>query len=500
MIKIDNISKQFGDKMVLNNISFVLGNNEIVGLVGNNGTGKTTIVNIILQELEPENGKVTIQNEIIGYLPQKLQFPINISGERFLLHKMGEEEKYNIKKIIKMVGLSYSDLNTEANSLSGGQKTRLWLASLLTNPKPTALLLDEPTNNLDIEGIKWLEEFLTKFRGIVLLISHDRALLDNLAEKIIELENGKIKIYGGNYSFYHQQKEAEKEAYERMYFIQQKKIIQIKKNIKYIQEKTRIGEQQFSSRMPYQRRKIRKSAEQASSRKIKLEKFLKSEKRLKQPEKPITYSINLSGKTHSDKTLLSVKNLSKSFNHKKILNAVSFNVYGNEKVWLAGLNGCGKTTLLKIVSRELTEDSGTIQYGNDVSVGYFSQEQQDDNPKNTILDELRNIGIHSTEAYKLAMTYYFKREELTKQIKELSLGQKTKLAFAKLTTGNYQLLILDEPTNHLEIKTREILEQALFNYQGGILVSSHDRYFLENIGINKIITLKNGKLISEFTA
>lgn len=494
MIKIDTISKHFGDKTVLKNISFALGSNEIVGLIGDNGVGKTTLFKIILKDIEADEGTVEIQKEVFGYLPQNPQFPPNMTVNQFLTNKVGEKE-YKINKVLDQVGLSALDRTTQVKKLSGGQKTRIYLVSLLlSDPKPTTLLLDEPTNNLDIEGIECLEEFLTTFKGIVFLISHDRTLLDNVAEKIIELDGGKIKIYGGNYSFYRKQKEIEKKAYERMYIAQEKKVAQIEGNIKQMQEKASSGEKQFSSGMPYQRRKIKKSAEQAVHRKEKLEKFLKSEKRLEKPEGKIKYFIQLAGKTNSDKTLMYAKNIIKTFNGKIILNNISFHIRGNERIWLAGLNGSGKTTLLKILINEIKKDSGQIEYGNNVNIGYFSQDRQDLNPENTLLDEFVNIGLSLTEGYKLAIKFYFKRNELVKQIKELSMGQKAKVVFAKLTTGNYQLLILDEPTNHLEIRTREILEEALSNYQGGILVSSHDRFFLEKIGINRIVILKEGKL------
>ncbi len=490
MLKIDNISKQFGDKSVLKNISFNLGSHEVMGLIGENGSGKTTLLEIIAENLAPDKGEIRIQNETIGYLPQNPRFTEEKTIKDFLYKKVSPDEGYKIDIILNKVGLGNLSPSLLVNSLSGGQKTRLCLASLLiSDPAPTTLLLDEPTNNLDIEGIDWLEKFITSFDGNVLLVSHDRTLLDNLVDKIMELDNGSIKTYGGNYSFYREQKTIEANAYEKMYIAQQKKIARTEENIERIQARARQGEKQFGSGMPYQRRKIRKSAQQAVHRKKKLEKYLADEKRLEKPEEKIKYFINLSGVTHSGKTLILAKNISKSFSGKKVLDNISFHIAGEERVWLAGLNGSGKSTLLKIIINEIKQDNGSIEIGNNINIGYFSQDRQNIQAENTIVDELMKLGLNQTESYKLAIKFNFERDDLNKKIKDLSMGQKAKVAFAKLTSGNYQLLILDEPTNHLEIQTREILEEALGNYQGGVLIASHDRFFLERIGINKIISL-----------
>ncbi len=490
MIKIDNISKQFKNKDVLKNISFNLSENKIIGLIGENGSGKTTLLNIIAGLIPPDQGKIEKQNEKIEYLPQNIFFEKNETIEDFLLKKITQEKYYKIKFALKEVGLENININKIANNLSGGQKTRLYISSfIISDTIPTTLLLDEPTNNLDIDGIIWLEQFLINFKGNVLFTSHDRSLLDKVANKIIELHQGKIKIYGGNFSFYKIQKEIEFQAYKKMYAVQDKKIKKIQTDVKNIEEKAHQGEKIFSSRNPYQRRKIKKSVKQAVSRKNKLEKFLNSNQNLQKPEEKTNYYINLSKQIYSDKILLNVKNLSKLFDENIIFKNVTFYIGGKDRVWLSGLNGSGKTTLLKIINNEILKSEGEIEIGNQINIGYFSQDRQDLNPKNTIIEEFELIGLDQTESYKLAISFGFEKDELTKKINELSTGQKAKIAFAKLTTGNYQLLILDEPTNHLEIETREIIENALNRYKGGILVASHDKYFLEKIEINKIISL-----------
>ncbi len=488
-MQIKDISKQFGETRILDHVSFTVGAGEITGLVGKNGSGKTTLLKIIRGEVEPDDGKIRLDNETIGYLPQNPLFGMHETVKGFLSKSIAPGENYRIDMVMERTGLTDIDRDAFANSLSGGQKTRLFLASLLiSQPEPSILLLDEPTNSLDVAGFAWLEDFLLSFPGGVLLVSHDRTLLDNTADKIIELNRGSIKTYGGNYSFYRERKEAEKQAYERMYSVQQKKIERIERDIISLQTRARQGEQQFGSGSPYERRKIRKSAEQSVHRKRKLEKFLKSETRLEKPEEHIKHFITLSGKTHPGKTLLYVKGLSKSFG-KPVLSNLSFHIGGQERVWLAGANGSGKSTLLQILAGRETQGAGTIETGNGVKTGYYSQDQQELHEEKTILEVFLDMGLTQTDSYKLAMRFGFDKKELLKKVRELSLGQKAKVAFAKLTHGNYHLLLLDEPTNHLDIDTRETIEQALRRFSGGIMVASHDRFFLERIGIGRAIAL-----------
>jgi ATPase subunit of ABC transporter with duplicated ATPase domains len=280
MIQLSGITKRFGDKTVLENVNLTFGNKEIIGLVGENGAGKTTLFNIILQTIQPDSGNVQVQNEVVGYLPQHPEFPESATVESFLNGSIIPGEEYRIDVALHQTGLTDLDKTQSATQLSGGQKTRLYLAKiLLSDPELTFLLLDEPTNNLDIEGVEWLENFLVSFDGTVLLTSHDRALLDNVADTIIELEKGKASVFGGNYTFYAEQKEIQKEAYERMYVAQQKKITRLQEDIDEIKTRSKAGEKQFSSRAPGVRRKIRKKAQQAVARQKRLEKICKSRRR-----------------------------------------------------------------------------------------------------------------------------------------------------------------------------------------------------------------------------
>lgn len=491
MIQLSGITKQFGDQTLYRNLDMTFGTNEVVGLMGDNGSGKTTFLQMIAGLVVPDTGTINTTGETIGYLPQQPHFPTGQSIETFLSgYVTDSNEAYRIDMALVQVGMDHVDQSLQPETLSGGQQTRLFLATLLLqDPEPTVLLLDEPTNNLDITGIEWLEGFILGFPGTVLLTSHDRALLDNVVDRIVELENGILTSYGGSYSFALEQKQIEREAYERRFVVQQKKIHQIEEDIERMKQRAFHGEEKFSSRAPGVRRKIRKSAQQAVSRQKKLEKFLASEKRLEKPEERLNHSIRLDDKAHPGKTMLYLQNVTKAFGGNLVLRDVSLHLGGSERVWLAGLNGSGKTTLLRIIAGEEIPDSGSVERGANISIGYFSQHRSDLISSNTILDELARLGLTRTEAYEAAIRFGFKPDEVSHTIATLSSGQQMKVSFAKLVARNHQLLILDEPTNHLEIRTRELLENALSLYRGALLVSSHDRYFLERIGITRILTL-----------
>ncbi|MEN9328536.1 MAG: hypothetical protein RI947_1344 [Candidatus Parcubacteria bacterium] len=444
MLTINDISLTIADKQILKNITYNL-TSGVVGLVGANGAGKTTLFKIIMKQLKPDSGTISAPHELIGYLPQELR----------------------------------------ADKLSGGERTKNHILQLIRSvPKPTILLLDEPTNNLDLNAVRWLEGLIRTFPGPVLLSSHDRQFLDDTVDSIIELDNGELKQYGGNYSFYKEQKGVEKEAYERKYLAQQKTIHDVEDNITAIKGKAYKGEETFSSRNPYQRRKIKKSAHQGVVRQRKLEKFLASEERLDKPVHRKDYPFRFEGDTHSRKFILSFNSVSKSYD-RPVLTNVSGIISGKEHIWLSGPNGSGKTTLLKIAAGLMLPDRGTIEKGTGVRIGYFSQEMELPQPGQTAIDILQKLGATSTEVFRYGAFMALTKEDLTQPVSALSRGQHTKLAFIRLLMGNNQLLILDEPTNHLEMETREKIEEALQGFQGAILVASHDRYFLEKIGVSK---------------
>lgn len=500
MLTLTEISKSFEDKQILKNASLSLDNHEVVGLIGNNGSGKTTLLKIITGEIQPDKGNIQLGKEIIGYLPQ---FPIfgNLSVEGFLNSKIENPgDEYKIDMVTGKLGLSGVDKTQEANNLSGGQKTRLYLVSLLLS-SPTVLLLDEPTNNLDMEGLAWLGDFISNFKGSILLVSHDRALLDEIVDRVIELENGQLKKYGGNYSFYREQKLLEKKAVLEKY---QENLEEVKKlerliidkreRIKEISKDKGRDHEKFE-RGFFKERTTKKAAGITRALHSQLERIGKLEKRSER----ISYPFSFEGQIHSDKFILGTKNISKSYGEKRVFNNITFAISGVQHIWLSGANGSGKTTLLNILVGKVEPDSGSVEVGNGVKIGYFSQEATQLNMSKTGIEELRATGILETDCFKYAMNLHLNPSDLRKPISQLSRGQLSKLEFIKLLIGQNHILILDEPTNHLEVETREEVEEALKDYRGAILVVSHDRYFLEEIGINKGFEIKDGTL-GELTA
>ncbi|MDO8570031.1 MAG: ABC-F type ribosomal protection protein [Candidatus Daviesbacteria bacterium] len=495
MITVTGTSKSFGDKQLLDDINFSL-DNEVVGLIGNNGSGKTTILKILSGELLSDKGNIQKGDEVIHYLPQYPDFK-ELTVRDFLTSKLvNPSDNYKIEIALQSLGLSKIDKNQPANSLSGGQKTKLHLASLLLT-NSTTLLLDEPTNNLDMHGLIWLEKFIKDFKGNILLVSHDRALLDNTVDRIIELKDGKIKKYGGNYSFYREQKLAEEKSQLEKYKENTEEVARLEKLISDKKERARRlskdtkptrDNDKFAANFFSQRSiKIDRQAKAVESRLGHLEK-------LEKPKERISFPFGFEGQVHSDKFILGCKNISKNYNDKVVLQDISFSISGNQHIWLSGTNGSGKTTLLNILAKKLQPDKGNIEIGNNVKIGYFSQETSQLDINKTGIEELILTGTSETDCFKYAMNLHLNPSDLRKPISQLSRGQIAKLEFIKLLIGKNHILILDEPTNHLEVETREEIEEALKNYQGAILVISHDRYFLEEIGISKSYELKAGKL------
>lgn len=496
MLSVINVSKKFNTQDVLKNISFSLDDHEVVGLIGPNGSGKTTILKLINGEVIPDTGSIQTDNEKIGYLPQYPQFD-DLTVEGFLRSKLGNPNlEYRVEQSLNDLGLSAINKSQKAESLSGGQKTKLSLASLfLTDEEPTVLLLDEPTNNLDIEGLHWLEIFIKEFKGSVLLTSHDRYFLDETVDRIVELENGEIKNYGGNYSFYSEQKLDEKRAYLAKY---KENVVEVKRLERLITEKKerakKLSKDKGRDKDKYAKYFFSQKSAKIDNVAKSLESRLGRTETLEKPKDRVVYPFQFEGQTHNDKFIIGAHNMYKSFDGNEILKGISFTISGDQHVWLAGSNGSGKSTLLKILAGKLAADDGEVIIGTNVKVGYFSQDVSHLDMSKYGIDELRSTGISEADCYKYAANLHLSADDLRKPISSLSRGQITKLEFVKLLIGQNNLLILDEPTNHLEIETREEIEEALGEYQGAILVASHDRYFLEEIGIDREITLKLGSL------
>ena len=516
VLSCSNISKSYGANTILEDISFSIEDGDKIGLIGLNGSGKTTLFNVLAGESLNDSGNIYIQKDLkIGYLKQHTNIESNltifdeclevfkplIKMERVLRdleHKISLEgnnghskkldsllneysvllEKFNnqngygyrseIKGILKGLGFSDEEMEKEANVLSGGQKARLSLAKLLLE-KPDVLLLDEPTNHLDIEAINWLENFLREYNGAVLTISHDRYFLNNVVSKIFLLENKNIKIYNTNYTKYMEQRKKDLEVLKKQYENQQK---EIKRQEEIIQRFSNYGGRRY--------------IKQAQAR----QKLLDKMKLLDKPIDDKKAKINFEPKIKSGRDVLQVENLEKKFGNYKLFSDINFNVYRGEKVGLIGPNGIGKTTLFKAILKEIPYEEGNVTIGQHVHIGYFDQEQTDLNLNNTVIDEIwdDNPKLNHFEIRTILSRFLFIGDDIFKEIEELSGGERGRLQLLKMMLSDANFLLMDEPTNHLDIDSKEVLEDALIDYEGTVLVISHDRYFLNRV-TNKILEM-----------
>ncbi|MGG7160820.1 ribosomal protection-like ABC-F family protein [Clostridium baratii] len=513
-----NIKKSYGIQDVLKDVTLSVNEGDKVGIIGPNGEGKSTLFKILSKNITPDDGDMFIdKNKTIGYLSQHLslqsdntiyeevssvfQHLINLENkikdleikmkepydeanasyhEKLIKDYTTSQELYenrggytyrgNISKVLKGLGFSEDDFNKLITTLSGGQKTRIALCKLLLQ-NPDILLLDEPTNHLDLEAIEWLEEFLKSYKGTLLVISHDRFFLDAVTNRTFQVINGHVNCYNAPYTKYLELKEKDYEAKLKAYNLQQAEIQRQEEII-----------QKFRS---FNREK---SIRRAESR----EKALEKMERLDAPDKEKGASkIQFETAVKSGYDVLHIENLSKSFEDKNLFNNISFDLKRGEKIALIGDNGRGKTTLLNIIMGKLKADSGKAILGTNVNVGYYDQEQSDLDQNKTILDEVWDAfpDLTTTKIRTALGSFLFTGDDVFKEIKNLSGGEKCRINILKLMLSQSNFLLLDEPTNHLDIPSREALENAILNYDGSMLIVSHDRYFLNKV-INKIVELK----------
>lgn len=492
MFTLQHIHKSFEDKIILNDISFAVNPGEVIALIGENGAGKTTLLKVILGELQPDTGTVSMHHENIGYVPQEASLGSAIKDS----FEAGTEE-WQIDYALELVGLDKKPKNTKVSHLSGGQKTRLAFAKVLAS-EPTTLLLDEPTNNLDRSGLVWLEQFIKSFRGSIVLVSHDRSFINRVATKVVELHNGKLTQYGGDYDFYKAQKEIERqtELAEYEQFMDEKKRLTRLRNQKASMMQQTSGERYDRLKgIPKMAFNAQKNAAQRSfGKQLKaIDSRLEQLDEIERPESVKNYKVALAGDVPSSKLIIKLENIHKSYGS-PVLSAVGIEIRGDERLHISGPNGSGKTTLLKIAAGLMKPDVGEVVIGAGVGVGYFSQDVDGLDYKLTGFENLQLSEASSTAIYREARSLGLTEKDLRKKPSELSRGQQAKLGFAKLLLASNQLLILDEPTNHLDIPTRERIEAALQNYDGAMLVASHDEYFLQQIEISRTISLDEQRM------
>jgi ATP-binding cassette, subfamily F, member 3 len=483
MIKTNNLSKSYTGTPVFKDINFIISKNEVIALVGENGVGKTTLLRILAGDLGDYEGNLNIENEIIGYMPQVVTFNENMLVGEFLEQVGPIYERYKIDSALHTLGFENLDEYQKASTLSGGEKTKLYLASLMVKD-PTILLLDEPTNNLDTDGIIAIQNFFNRFRGKVIVVSHDRAFLNAVASRIFELENGIFKEFVGNYSSYFMQKEANQEIQHKAYINWLKKKQQLEDLIvsaRRVAAAKGGGGAVGAAKKRYEREVVKREVSNPFEAKK-------------------TVKLGLEGSTHSGKFILGVNHLHKKIGEHEILSDVDFDIFGNQCVWLYGKNGTGKTTIMKEIYDQMKQpaEKGSVKIGTGLNIGYYAQTQDILDPNRTLQEELRRLtNIDWVSAITMLGRLGFNKVEWDRNVSGFSFGQKARLIFGAFSLGKYNFLILDEPTNHLDIKTREIIEEALTDYKGAMLLVTHDRYFVERLGVNRILTLQNGTIVND---
>lgn len=515
-----NITKAFGDQVIVENGSFHIEDREKAALIGVNGAGKSTLLKMIMKELPSDGGEIILtKGKTIGYLSQhqelrsgntiyseiktakahiieleqqirRMELEISsLSGaeleERLLTyHRLMEEfEQQNgyayeseLTGVLKGLGFDESEFDKEVDTLSGGQKTRVALGKLLLT-KPDILLLDEPTNHLDLNSIAWLETYLMNYQGAVLIVSHDRYFLNRVVTKVIEIEMGVITSYPGNYSEFAEKKRLVREAKLKAYYNQQQEI--------------KHQEEVIAKLKSFNREK---SIKRAESREKMLSKMTPVEK---PAEQNTEMHFHLEPSAVSGNDVLTVEGLEKSFGNQLLFRDLDFEIKRGEHTAVIGDNGTGKTTLLKILNQVIPADKGTFTLGTNVHIGYYDQEHHVLHMEKTIFEEISDDypSLTNTQIRNTLAAFLFTGDEVYKRIGDLSGGERGRVSLAKLMLSEANFLILDEPTNHLDITSKEILEKALNDYSGTVLYVSHDRYFI-NQTATRILDLVNQKFVN----
>ena len=517
LISVQNVQKGFGSHEVLRGVSFSLQKGEKMGLVGANGCGKTTLMRVLTGELEADGGAVHYNHDLrIGYLAQMEDIPLTETvwsamlkvfepvlaiekrmrlleeemarseNEALTLRLSGEyqrlSEEFNDQKgyayegeitgVLSGLGFGSDMYERVVGTLSGGERTRLSLAKLLLQ-RPEVLFMDEPTNHLDLEAIEWLQEYLTEYKGSLLLVSHDRYFLDRVCNTMGELLGGRLMKYNGNYTEYLQKRTADFETRMKAYQLQQKEI-----------EREKAIIERYRS---FNREKSIKAAESRQKRLDRMEV-------LEKPEEEGHVRFSFEARRRSGEDALEIVGLQKSFDGERVFDNLTFRMKTGDRIALIGPNGVGKSTLFRILTGQLQPDGGTVHFGTNIDLGYYDQHQQSLNPDNTVLDEVWNAFpmMEQSKVRGALGMFLFSGEDAFEPIGKLSGGEKGRVALTKLMLRKDNFLLLDEPTNHLDMDSREVLEDALWDYPGTILAISHDRYFINRFATKVLVMREDG--------
>lgn len=520
ILSCQNINKAFGINEVLKNVSFHLEEREKAALIGPNGAGKSTLLKIIMGEMKADSGDIVIsKGKSIGYLAQHQELVSGrniydelldikqdildmeekirsmeqqmktVSGQQLdsllsdysrITHQFELENGYacrsEVTGVLKGLGFMEDEFSKSVDTLSGGQKTRVALGKLLLS-NPDIILLDEPTNHLDMDSIAWLENYLMNYKGAVFIVSHDRYFLDKVVTKVVEIERGNVRMFLGNYSAYSEKKAQIRQAEYKAWLNQQQEI--------------KHQEEVIAKLKSFNREKAIKRAESR-------EKMLDKIDVLEKPtEENMEMRLTLEPRIVSGNDVLTVSDLSKAFPQQHLFSNIDFSIKRGERLAIIGANGTGKTTILKILNGLVTADTGSVEFGTKVQVGYYDQEHHVLHMEKTIFEEISDAYpyLTNTEIRNVLAAFLFTGDDVFQPIHTLSGGERGRVSLAKLMLSEANFLILDEPTNHLDIVSKEILEQALNNYTGTVLYVSHDRYFI-NQTATRILELTNQAMVN----
>lgn len=470
ILTLENISKSFGEKVLLNNVNLYINDNDKIGFVGVNGTGKSTLLKIAAQTEDPDSGKIIQSNGVkIGYLPQVPEFEDNATVlEQVFINASSETKmlmEYEAKTILNQLGITEHDKNV--NLLSVGQRKRVAIASSLVNPCEL-LILDEPTNHLDNDMIVWLESYLVRYKGAILMVTHDRYFLDRVSNKIVELDKGNLYSYEGNYSKFLELKSLREESELSS---ERKKQTLFKKELAWIQRGARA---------------------RGTKAKGRIQEF---EKLKEQLGTEIDEKLELSSvSSRLGKKTVEIKNIFKSYDSKRIIEDFEFTLLRNARVGIVGPNGAGKSTLMNIIAGRIQPDSGSVDIGSTVKLGYFTQEVDAVDVSLRVIDYIKGIAeIVETKDGKITASQMLERFLFTPDVQyntidRLSGGERRRLFLLSVLMKAPNILLLDEPTNDLDIETLTILEDYLESFDGAVITVSHDRYFLDKV-VNTILEL-----------
>ena len=502
IIKLSNVSKSYGDTKVLDKVSFDINEGDKVGIIGPNGSGKSTLVKIIMGIEDPDSGKVEVSSKVAtGYLKQATDYSVS----DFVNMSLDKEE---ISNFLRLMGNLHLDKNIDftderLENLSGGEKTKIAISSILAI-QPNLLLLDEPTNHVDLESVSWLINVIKDYSGTVLVVSHDRYFLNEVVNKILEVKDGKVSEYFGNYDSYEREKEAELENLKDKYELQQKQDKKILKEIRNLNEWSKKGEREAGRQggspsdakikgvKTNAQRKAAKAARAAESKKNRLEQMRSDY--IEKPKEDKEIKFNFMGEASGAETLIRVSDLTKSFGDKTIFFSVNLTINRGEKIGLIGPNGSGKSTFIKILMGKLKPDTGEVWKTPSLKTAYMSQHVFDLDGDKTIFEMANRYDNEKKQFFfSNLVNMGLGRDLFNHKIKTLSLGQQMRLKLVQIIINDYNLLILDEPTNHLDLPNKIELEKALMRFPGSIVMASHDKYILSKV-TNKVFIFENKKI------